>query len=251
MNLRNGIPDNLTAITIDTEWACEEVLRGMLHDLDERGLRATLFCPNAGVEGAGHEIALHPNLRRQNNSLVTGEAMAVAGTDFDFYRYILSTTHSFYPQATGVRPHCLYYESGLLPIYQERGLQYDSSYYCPLQSHLTPFMKEHDVLEIPLYYMDHLDLVQRITSYRVGDLQLDCPGLKVFDFHPNIVWINSPDEPHYLASKKYYHDPEHLTRMRHNGYGAGTLWVELLDELARKKAPVMTLGEINRACRAK
>ena len=52
-------------------------------------------------------------------------------------------------------------------------------------------MKPHDVLELPTYYIDHSDINAGYTNFEPSALGLDRPGLKVFDFHPNTVFINA------------------------------------------------------------
>jgi hypothetical protein len=50
---------------------------------------------------------------------------------------------------------------------------------------LRPFWKHHDIVEIPTYYGDHLDLITGATGFSVAGIGLERPRLKVFDFQPN------------------------------------------------------------------
>ncbi len=63
-------PPHQVAVTIDVEWAHPEVLDDILRLIAERNLRATCFCTHAGIVMPRHERALHPNFRRQRNSLL-------------------------------------------------------------------------------------------------------------------------------------------------------------------------------------
>ncbi len=74
---------------------------------------------------------------------------------------------------------------------------------------------------------------------------LDRPGLKVFDFHPNTVFINAATNAQYEASKAHYHDPGRLLAMRQTGPGVRTLLIELLDTIADGRLPTATLAEVN------
>ena len=120
----------------------------------------------------------------------------------------------------------------------------------PLAPALAPVWKECGILELPIYYMDHFDLVQEATGFRLAGLHLERPGLKVIDFHPNMVFINATSESHYLRSKEHYHDPAALCAVRSAGRGVRTLFLELLDCLSAKEMPAMTLGDLNRIARS-
>lgn len=248
-----GIAPNLICLTIDVEWASREVLADVVRLLDERRLRATFFCTHADINVLGHERALHPNFKRSGDTLLSlrrkvGTALD-DWADRDIYQYVIQTTHAFCPEAVGVRAHSLFYDSELLTIYHQAGLQYDSTYLLPLMPNLGPVWKENDIVEIPIYYMDHFDLMTQATGFRVDGLRLDQPGLKVFDFHPNMVFINASTNAQYLDSKPYYHNHERLFRLRHPGRGVRTLFLELLDSVASRRLPTATLTDLNTAWR--
>lgn len=244
---------NAVAITVDVEWARAEVLADLVGLLEERGLRATFFCTHPGVKVPGHERALHPNFRR-NGDIVRqwrdrADAAGVEPADGEVYRHVVDITKTFCPEAVGVRSHSLFYDSELLPLYREVGLEYDSSYFLPLQPRLAPIRKECGILELPIYFMDHFDIIEGVSGFRVEGLGLDRPGLKVFDFHPNLVYLNAATNEEYLRSKPAYHDPVALRKMRNPGRGTRSLFVELLDALAPLRIPTATLREVNQAWR--
>lgn len=240
---------NLICLTIDVEWACAEVLADVRRQLDDRNIRGTFFCTHPGVDVGPHERGLHPNFRRQGDTMKALGQQADDMPESTILRHVLETTHTFCPEATGVRTHSLFYDSELMPIYQSLGLQYDSSYLLPFASHLAPVQKEHGVLEFPIYYMDDFDLVANATGFRIEALHLDRPGLKVFDFHPNMLFINAETRDRYMRSKEFYHQPEALMDMRFGGKGVRTLFAELLDTIVARGFTTTTLGEANRAWR--
>ena len=239
------------AITIDVEWAHPTVLADVLTLLDERGLQATFFCTHADISVPGHERAVHPNFRRHGNTLLERVSMAdqTAWTDQQFYRFVLSSTKSFCPEATGVRSHSLFYDSQLLPLYQDAGLRYDSSYFLPFMKNAAPVYKGCGIFSLPTYYMDYWDLTEKASGFRVEGLGLPEDGLKILDFHPNLVFINAANKSDYLDSKKYYHEPEQLLKLRHKGRGARSLFLDLLDYLAKGQFLVTTLNAVRAQCR--
>jgi hypothetical protein len=239
---------SVSVITIDVEWAHPEVLADVVALLDERSIGATFFCTHQGIDVPGHERALHPNFRRSGSSAVAAAASR-EGTDQGFYRVVLSETRTFCPEAIGVRAHSLIYDSDLLPIYREAGLEYDSTYLLPLAGNLAPVWKGTGIVELPIYYMDHWDLREQVTAFRLGPLRLGQAGLKVFDFHPNLIYLNAATLTDYADSRPHYHHPDWLLAHRRPGRGVRTLFLELLDDLAgHESSPV--LAEINAAWRA-
>jgi hypothetical protein len=231
-------------LTVDVEWAHPDVLADVVQALDERSLRATFFCTHGGISVPGHERALHPNFRRHGNTTLDGAAPAGAETDADFYRQVVQGVRGYCPEAVGVRAHSLFFDSDLLPVYSEAGLEYDSSLFLPLAPELRPVPKGRGILELPLYYMDHWDLSEQATGFELPSLRLDAPGLKVLAFHPNLVYLNASRERHYADAKERYHDPAWLRRRRKRGPGVRTLFNELLDRLADQPAPP-TLADVN------
>jgi hypothetical protein len=249
------LKEPLIALSVDVEWAYPEVLSDLVRELDLRNLKATFFCTHAGVEVPGHERGLHPNFRRDGDAqrrlrARLGDAAYLEMNDEAVFDEILREALEFAPEAKGVRTHRLFYCSELLPLYQRAGLDYDSSYAFQGASHLQPVLKEAEMLELPIFFMDHLDLISQRTGFRLESLQLDSPGLKVFDFHPNIVFTNAHSEAQYLASKANYHQPDKLRQQRFPGRGARTLFLELLDYAAEHRDRCLTLGEICRRWKA-
>jgi len=225
------------------------VLADLLRLFDEYGVRATFFCTHPGVQVPGHERALHPNFRRSGDALqllrtTLGGSLANL-TDVELYRQVVHMTKTFCPEAKGARAHSLHYDTALVALYRSAGLEYDSSYCMPLVEGIGPFWKEHGILELPIYYMDHLDLMEHSTGYEVHRLGLEGPGLKVFDFHPNMVYTNALTCEFYEHTKSFYRDPQRLRASRHAGRGVRSLLVALLEHIAKEGLPTATLGEVN------
>jgi hypothetical protein len=244
----DGLDPDTICFTVDVEWAADAVLADLKHLFEQYDVRATFFVTHAGVETPGHERALHPNFRRDGDTYREVQAMQdnpAAFSDEQTYRCIISRTLEFAPEAKGLRSHSLYYDSTLLPIYQWLGLEYDSSYRIPLVGGLRPFWMQYEILEIPTYYADYFDLVTGATGFEMGRLALDRPGLKVFDFHPNIIFTNASSNTDYLATKSFYHDQERLLAARRSGKGARTLLLDLLETVRGRGLPTATLGEVN------
>jgi hypothetical protein len=169
----------------------------------------------------------------------------------DLYRHVLRTTLDFAPEAKGARSHSLFYDSLMIPLYREFGLEYDSSYQLPLTPGLEPIWKEYDVLELPIYFADHFELKTGATGFDIGRLHLERPGLKVINLHPNMLYLNAVSDRHYMASKAFYHDQERLLESRFSGRGIRSMVMDLLEHVASKRLSTATLGEVNERWRSR
>lgn len=243
-----GLSPDTLCFSVDVEWADAAVLADVQALFDRHGVKATFFVTHDGVAVPGHERGLHPNFRR-NGDTYRALPRAAERTDHEVQEHVVATTLAFAPEAKGVRTHSLYYDSTLLPLYRRLGIEYDCSYQMPFVANLRPFWKHHDIIEIPTYYADHLDLMTGATGFDVTRLGLERPGIKIFDFHPNIVYLNAASDAAYSASKPFYHDPERLLAARQGARGIRTLLVDLLGEVERRRLPTATLGEVNRLVR--
>lgn len=238
-------------LSIDVEWAHPEVLADTLQILRERSLLATLFCTHDGVDAGANERGIHPNFRRTGD--VAKQCIAQfaqegrAESETEYYRRVLRGTLSFAPEATGSRSHSLFYDSQLMPIYKELGLRYDSTYFLPLCYGLEPVQKEYGVIEFPIFYNDFYELRTRAVDMDADRIELDRGGLKVFNFHPNLIYTNCPSLEHYEASRPEYHNPEKLLEQRYSGKGARDLFLRLLDRIYEMRLPVMTMGALENA----
>ena len=250
----DGLPRDAICFTVDVEWAHPAVLAELRGLFDANGVRATFFVTHADVDVAGHERGLHPNFLRNGETYQRIRrnlgGNIDAASDVALQQAIIEATHAFAPEAKGVRSHALYYTATLLRLYRQRGIEYDCTYQLPMVAGLRPMWKEHEVVAIPTYYADHFDLMGDVTGFDVAALHLERPGLKVFDFHPNMVFLNACSVAHYDANKPAYHDPDRLLAQRHPGRGIRTLLIDLLDTVARRGIPTLTTGAVSEQWRA-
>ena len=242
--------------TVDVEWADPAVLQDIRALFDEHGVRATFFCTHDGIDVGPHERGLHPNYRRNGSTLQEltakiGEPAKAVIEESELYRHVLRTTLAFAPEAKGARSHSLFYDSVMIPLYREFGLEYDSSYQLPLTPGLQPIWKEYDVLELPIYFADHFELKTGATGFDITRLHLERRGLKVINLHPNMVYLNAVSDRHYLASKAFYHDRERLLEARFLGRGVRSMVLDLLEHVAAKNLLTATLGAVNKQWRSR
>jgi hypothetical protein len=240
--------EDAIVLTFDVEWAPQAVIDDIVSELSARGLKGTFFCTHGNVETPGHERGLHPNFRRDGETVKvlrtqTGPSFE-DWTDDQVIRQVLAKTLEFCPEANGIRTHSLYFELKLLAIMQDMGFVYDSSCLMPLQRSLSPFSTMWGVTEVPIYYMDHMDLVNDMTGFQMSNLKLDQKGLKVLNFHPALIYLNAENDERYQASKPFYSDPDRLRANRYSGRGTRSLFLDLLDNIASRQPSTNTVAKI-------
>lgn len=217
-------------LSFDIDWAPEPVCRHLLDQLEEADVSATFFLtdsPDLNLPER-HERALHPAFQ----DLGTGREATAA----------LKARH---PGALGVRSHCLVTSSPLNFAWRGLGLEYTSNYLLHGQPGIRPVPTPQGVVEYPVFFMD-LSWVRlhqgRILNADPGPL-LKTPGLKVFDFHPLHLYLNTASLDQFERAKACVADAERLESCRHAGPGVADLFRELLGLLGPGD---YTLGRLHR-----
>jgi len=239
--------------TVDVEWAHPQVLAPLVAAFDERRLPATFFCTHPNIEVPGHERGLHPNFRRNGQPVQSlrkrlGDAAFLALDDVQVAQLVLEEARSFAPEARGLRTHSLFFASEYVSLYAGHGLVYDCSYLMHRVAGLQAGLREPGLALLPTYFMDHAELLRRKPSFRLQDLDLEAPGLKIFDFHPNMVYLNVQCDEDYQACRPHYHDVDWLQQHRRRGLGVGTFFLEILDWAAARADRVRTTSEVADEC---
>jgi len=222
------------SITIDIEWAPDELIEYTLSHLDNFGIIATFFCTHKhGVKIRGHEIAIHPNFNK-----------------CDDYAYTLEKLIKIFPQAKGIRSHSLFTCSRLYPIYKRFGITYESNYFMYNCPNIFPFFMLNDILEIPIFFMDSSHIIRcKKDTFKLKSLKLETPGLKVFAFHPIHLFLNTREINAYISAKPFLHQPEKLAEFRNQKVGIENLFFDLLNYITSEELTVVTLIELDKKWR--
>lgn len=239
--------------TVDVEWAHPEVLATLVAAFDERQLPATFFCTHPNIAVPGHERGLHPNFRRQGQPVQAlrrrlGDEAFLALDDSQLVQLVLEEAKSFAPEARGLRTHSLFFASEYVSLYAGHGLVYDCSYLMHRVPGLQAGLREPGLALLPTFFMDHAELLRRQPSFRLEDLNLEAPGLKIFDFHPNMVFLNVQCDDHYQECRLHYHDVDWLRRNRRSGAGVGTFFLDVLDWAAARPERVSVAAQVAEEC---
>jgi hypothetical protein len=220
-------------LTLDVDWAPDFVWRAVAEEVGRRGVRATWFVthPSPVLEELRaapdlHELGIHPNFLPGSTH----------GTEADD---VLGHLLELVPEARCSRSHGLLQWGDLFRTLMACPIRIDSSTFLPGLAGIAPvhqWRAGESLLRIPFFFADDHELEKPDPGFELG-AHLEVDGLKVFDFHPLHVYLNSSEPAQYAELKREAGDirnatPELVDRYTNDGRGTKTLFLELLDYLA-------------------
>jgi len=225
-------------ITIDIDWAPEECVVDALKLIQEYRISPTIFATDNIKTDliAGYEHGIHPNF--------TGPAQ-----DADDISNTISKCLNDFPDAAGLRAHALVFSTRHHFVVRDKfpEIEYLSNHYIAGQPNLGPYPVESQLPELPIFFMDNLWLEMNGSFDIKRILELASrPGLKVFDFHPYHLYINSLNPDHYTEARPDYHNADKLISHRREGTGARSVLIALLEEIKKQGWETATCIEIAR-----
>lgn len=220
---------NNFVITLDLDWAPDEVLKYTLNLLKSFNIPATLFMTNKSLLSLeGYEVGIHPSF-----------------TSLNFSKHI-SPLIKYFPDAIGTRSHSLFYTERLREVYPQFQLKYQSNMMLYKQKNIKPFLMSQEVMEIPIFWMDTFALyLEKNSGIDIKKIDLKSKGLKVFDFHPIHIYLNTYSLEHYRSAKEHYQNPLRLKKFRNKKYfGVRDFFVQLLEKIIMDKSPISFMSEL-------
>lgn len=224
------------AMTLDTDWVPQCVLDYALAMLADARVPATIFCTSAYTLAPSAlsplvELALHPNyLPGSTHGANEAECLA--------------HVRALYPQAVGHRGHAYYWHSGMSGPLRAAGLRYDSSLLLPFQPHLRP-NSASGITRLPVWCGDNVLMDMGATTFAPPNLNE--PGMKVLNFHPIHVYMNSTTMADTRARLAHVYLPEataaELAPLRRAGKGMETIFADAL-RLLRGREDTTLLRDI-------
>lgn len=232
--MRNGgIDPNLVAITLDLDWAPDYAIDLVAQILVEHEVRATWFVTHESEAVRGlrahelFELGIHPNF-------------ASASTHGSGLETVLDHCMQLVPEATSMRTHQLFQLTPLFDLVLERTpIRSDLSLYLHRAPNLSPvaFHSAGRVLHrFPTFWQDDQAMNEPSTCWDPAVL-IATPGLKVMNFHPMHVYLNSGSFDRYRTlrgSGRLLSELPQGDTTAHigEGPGVGTLFRTLVTMLA-------------------
>lgn len=228
------IDPDLAMITVDLDWAPDHAIDLVAGILLEKGVRATWLVTHdspavrALRDHDAFELGIHPNF-------------ASASTHGSSFADVLEHCMALVPEARSMRTHHLFQMTPLLDLVLERTpVRADLSLYLHRAPHLSPvaFRSAGRTLHrIPTFWQDDQAMNEAEPCWDPEAL-MATRGLKVMNFHPIHVLLNSATFDGYRALREAGRitDLPAAAAGEHArpGSGVGTLFRELVGLLASR-----------------
>nr|WP_052232322.1 hypothetical protein [Methylobacterium sp. ZNC0032] len=212
-------------LTVDIDWAHDEVIADTLALVAEAEVAATWFVTHATPVLADirrtsrQELGLHPNF----NPMLDG----AAGRARDTFLRIRDVV----PDAVSVRSHSLTRSSRLATLFYEQGMTHESNYFLPpvTGAQIKPWRDVSGLFQVPIRWEDDV----RLLDPAIGEPNAHLGKFQPFtvDFHPIHVYLNTVTIADYENARPFTHDPAKLLTLRRPA-GCGGSRDRLLDLLA-------------------
>ncbi len=221
------------AITLDLDWAPDFMIDAAAQALLDREVKATWFVTHDSPAVARlrerpdlFELGIHPNFLAGSSHGSTPQE-------------VVAHCAALVPGARAVRTHCLLQSTPLHDALLEGSdVEVDLSLFLPGArgvEAVEQWSPGGRLVRLPYVWQDNMEMYSPAPNWDAAGL-LDAPGLRIFDFHPVHVWLNSADFAPYERMKASMPLPEvtelHAFGFRNGGPGAMTAFLDLADALA-------------------
>jgi hypothetical protein len=217
--------ENILFLTFDIDWACDEVLAETIDLVEQADVAATWFVTHDTPLLARlrvnpkFELGIHPNF----NLLLEGDTRNGKNPS-----EIVDRLLKIIPGAKSVRTHALLQSSRLLQLFCDLGLTHDCNHFIPEQAGITlkPWILWNGLIKVPHLWEDDAAYIYKHNAPM--KYVMSRAGLKVFDFHPIHVFLNTECSERYERTRESHHDPATLSLQRFDGNGTRTALKALL-----------------------
>jgi hypothetical protein len=222
-------------ITLDVDWAPDFAIDFVAHLLADAGVRATWLAthPSAALDrvrnrGDLFELGIHPNFSPGSTHGQTPQA-------------VLAHCLRVVPDATSMRVHGLAQSSAILDIVlTDTPIVAELSVFLPHAPNLGPVeytLSGRTLYRLPYLWEDDYEYGQLTPTWDPARLLESHRGMKIFNFHPIHVYLNSCTGDAY-AEVKAHAEPltsaseDTAAALVHAGAGTRSFFTALLAVLA-------------------
>jgi hypothetical protein len=203
--------ENKIFITFDIDWAHDDVLSDTIDVMERADVVAIWFVTHDTPllerlrANPKFELGIHPNF----NFLLAGDPRKGATASEVIDRLI-----EIVPEAKVVRSHSTTQSSRLLDIFADRGLTHDCNHFVPEQAaiELKPYDCWSSLIKVPYFWEDAAVCMSEVNT-PIAQLA-NRPGLRVFNFHPIHVYLNTEKLSRYEQARSNFKNPSALQKLR-------------------------------------
>jgi|TARA_B100000315_G_scaffold254652_1_gene296177 hypothetical protein len=196
---------NQFVLSFDVDWAPDCAIDFVVDVLVEKQIKATWFVTHdsPGIERLFQhnnifELGIHPNFLPNS-------------THGNSIKEVLTHIAQLVPNSKIMRTHCLTQSTEILETsVSDFGIEIDASLFLMGMSNIQPHLLflNHDVkglIRIPYFFEDDFEMFSPAKSWKINDGKYHVSGLKVFNFHPMYIYLNSDSMHKYRELKNYAH----------------------------------------------
>lgn len=226
--------NNSYVITLDIDWAPDWAIDYVAQILIEKNVKATWFVTHDS-KAIGKlkeredlfELGIHPNM-------LEGSSHGKSADE------VLSHITDIVPNAVSMRTHGLYQSTSfLIKAAKDYGIKVDTSLFLPRMSHLKPHLfklGDSNLWRVPYFWEDDSEMFEEDSIWELSDERLNVPGLRIFDFHPIHIVLNTNEFNLYrnLKEKNPVTDwnLEATLRYANKGSGPKNIFFSLIEKLS-------------------
>jgi len=187
-------------ITIDVEWASDSIIAEVANYLISNKIKSTWFITHDSPEISRimscrdlFEVGIHPNFL---------EATCQARDAREIMKGLLRIA----PEARSMRTHSLIQSTPLLMMAKEEfGIEHDVSLFLPYTPNIIPHQlfvsKSSGLVRIPYFWEDDAETLYPNPSFSLSDARYHVDGVKIFNFHPIHIVLNSCNLENYQSCR--------------------------------------------------
>jgi len=231
---------NSLLLTLDTDWADDIALEYCMEILLKNNIKSTWFITNSSslieklLERPDlYEVGIHPNFFFGSDH----------GNSIDeVFEYFQDIT----PNARSMRSHGLFQYSNLLfKASQKYNIEIDSSIFLPYCSNIDVH-SFNNLYRAPIFFMDSYYLKsEKNNNFKFKQIKnINSVGIKIFDFHPIHIYMNSYNMNYYESLKSYNSNSKKLEKNRNKTkMGIGDLFLSTINNIIENDIQTFTLSE--------
>jgi hypothetical protein len=214
-------------LTFDVDWACDEIFLDTIEIIEAAGVSATFFATHDTPlltrlrKNPLFEIGIHPNF----NEILRGTPKIGGMSAAE----VVDTLALIVPEACSLRSHSLSWGDVISQAVRSVGISTVSNFLIPEQSGtiLKPYADWYGLVHAPYFYQDSACFFFQKNSsmYQLANRE----GLKVFNFHPMHIYLNSERQGRYEELRPFVREPSHLLKHRYDGEGTRSSLLQLLE----------------------
>lgn len=194
------------AVTIDTDWASDEVMEYAIDLLLKYKVKTTWFITNDSNATRKlfdnrdiFEVGIHPNFLFNSTQ----------GSSVEEIMFNLLSIH---PQAKIMRTHSLYQSTPMFETVLNKfpGIKIDVSLFLPYEKHISSHRyytvsgyNRAYIVRIPYIWEDDYEMYLPKPNFKFDMGRFSGNGIKIFDFHPIHIALNSAMLGAYTELRNY------------------------------------------------